>query len=86
MTSKIGTWRLEIADQLLSLFPPGRVIDLGAGHGLFSQLAADRGWDVTAVDARTERFPDDDRIRWIRGDIRDVEVSSFDVVLCLGLF
>jgi SAM-dependent methyltransferase len=72
--------------QLLGLFPTGRLVDLGAGHGRFSLLAADMGWDVTAVDARTKRFPDDPRPRWVRADVRDVDLAPFDVIACLGLF
>lgn len=72
--------------QILDRFPPGRLLDLGAGHGLFSRLAADVGWKVTAVDARDERFPVDARIEWVKQDIRECDVGGFDVVACLGLW
>ncbi|HET6168402.1 MAG TPA: class I SAM-dependent methyltransferase [Marmoricola sp.] len=72
--------------QMLGLFPPGRLIDLGAGHGAFSVMAADAGWEVTALDARGDRFQDDDRITWVTGDVRDVDLAGFDVIACLGLF
>ena len=78
--------RYELFDALLGVFPPGRLVDLGAGHGQFSIRAADAGWDVTAVDARTERFPDDDRVKWVQLDVRDADLSGYDLVLCLGLF
>lgn len=78
--------RREAFTQLLKLYTPGRVVDLGAGHGAFSCWAADLGWDVTAVDARTERWPDDERIRWVRSDVRTVDLAPYDLVLCLGLF
>jgi len=78
--------RLEVFDRLLRLVPTGRLVDLGAGHGTFSVRAADAGWDVTAVDARDTRFPEDPRVTWRKQDIREVELQSFDLILNLGLF
>jgi len=72
--------------QLLERFPPARLVDLGTGHGMFARLAADRGWDVTAVDARAERFPNDSRVRWVNQDVRQIALDDFDVVACLGLW
>jgi len=82
----IGNRRFEIFDAIISRFDPGKLVDLGAGHGKFSVRAADRGWNVTAVDARDERFPADLRIKWVREDIRTFDVKGFDIVVCLGLF
>lgn len=81
----MGERRLELFDALLGLFPPGRLIDLGAGHGSFSVRAADRGWKATAVDARTKRFQSDPRIDWVHQDVRDADLSGYDLILCLGL-
>jgi hypothetical protein len=81
-----GERRTEIYQRMLELFRPGRLADLGAGHGTFSVLAADRGWQVTAIDARTQRFPDDPRVTWLHSDVRDADLSGFDLVVCLGLF
>lgn len=81
----IGRERRRICARLLGLFPPGHLVDLGAGHGAFSRQAADLGWEVTAVDARTERFPDDPRPRWVQADVRTVDLEPYDLVLCLGL-
>jgi hypothetical protein len=61
-------------------------VDLGAGHGAFSVRAADAGWEVTAVDARTTRFPDDPRIRWVHQDVRHTELQGYDLIANLGLF
>ncbi|CAN5764939.1 hypothetical protein BH24ACT15_BH24ACT15_27100 [soil metagenome] len=82
----VGAHRKNAFDQLLGLFPVGACVDLGAGHGAFSRQAAEKGWQVTAVDARSERMPDDPRITWTQADIRDVDMAPFDVVACLGLF
>jgi len=73
-------------EQLLRLFPPGRLVDLGTGHGWFARKSADHGWRVTAVDARTERWPQDDRVSWVQQDVREHDLSPYDLILCLGLF
>jgi hypothetical protein len=79
--------RLALFDQTLGFFPPGHLVDLGAGHGRFARWAATQGWRVTAVDARTVRFPRDRfGVSWVQSDVRDVDLSRFDVVACLGLF
>jgi SAM-dependent methyltransferase len=71
---------------LLDEAPRGKLVDLGAGHGLFSIKARDLGYQVTAVDARTERLPDDMAgIEFIEVDVREFDVIGFDVVLVLGL-
>jgi hypothetical protein len=81
-----GSRRIEIFSRLLGFFEPGRLIDLGAGHGKFSVAAANAGWDVTAVDARTERNPTAPGVTWVQADVRDVDLGGYDVVGCLGLF
>lgn len=78
--------RLALFDQLLALVPAGRCVDLGAGHGKFSRRAADAGWEVTAVDARTERFPRIRGVEFVQADVRSFDLAGFDLVLCLGLF
>lgn len=82
----ISQRRFEAFDAALGLFTTGRLVDLGAGHGLLSMRAADAGWAVTAVDARTERFPDDERVTWVHEDIRVHDIGGYDLILCLGLF
>ena len=81
-----GALRMTHFLQILDRFPPGRLLDLGAGHGMFAQLAADAGWEATAVDARDERFPQDSRVTWLKQDIREVDTSGFDLVCALGLW
>ncbi len=78
--------RLALFDQLLALVPPGRCIDLGAGHGKFSIRASQAGWDVVAVDARSDRFPAVRGIEFVESDVRQVDVTGYDLILCLGLF
>ncbi len=86
MSNQTRVRRLQLFDGLLGTLPKGRTVDLGTGHGMFAMRAADLGWDVTAVDARDERFPVDDRVTWVRQDIREFDLASFDLILCLGLW
>jgi len=78
--------RIDTFERLLSLFPAGRLVDLGAGHGKLAIRAARMGWQVTAVDARTERFPDTKAADFRQADVRTVDLNGYDLILCLGLF
>jgi SAM-dependent methyltransferase len=84
---------------LLGPFKPGKMLDLGAGKGNFSLSAAQMGWQVTAVDARSARWPDADQeadaeiadlirsIRWIQADVRQFPIApgDYDLICILGL-
>jgi SAM-dependent methyltransferase len=84
---------------LVGLLKPGKMLDLGAGKGNFSLSAAQLGWEVTAVDARTVRWPDAETepdpavadlirtIRWVQADVREfpIEEGEYDLVCILGL-
>jgi len=84
---------------LIALLKPGKMLDLGAGKGNFSLSAAELGWNVTAVDARTARWPDADAesdptladlirtIHWVQADVREfpIEERGYDLVCVLGL-
>ena len=84
---------------LVALLKPGRMLDLGAGKGNFSLSAAQLGWKVTAVDARTVRWPNADAesdpamanlirtIRWVQADVREfpIDKGEYDLVCVLGL-
>jgi SAM-dependent methyltransferase len=84
---------------LIALLKPGRMLDLGAGKGNFSLSAAQLGWQVTAVDARTVRWPDAESeadpelaeqirtIRWVQADVREfpIEEGQYDLICVLGL-
>ena len=51
----------------------------------FSLIGRDLGWDVTAVDARIERYPREEGVRWLQSDVREFDPTGFDVVCVLGL-
>jgi hypothetical protein len=77
--------REDVLRELLALFPPGRLLDLACGSGLYSIAAHEMGWEVTAVDARTSRLPMTPGITWLQQDVRTTDVTGFDVVLVMGL-
>lgn len=65
-----------------------KLVDLGAGPCLFSRIARERGYEVLAVDGRTERLPDAadmEGITFLQTDLRDFNPAGFDVILMLGL-
>lgn len=72
-----------------ALIGPGNgrtMLDLGAGPCQFAVRARDAGWKVTAVDARTERLPDDlQDITFIEHDVREFDPAGFDTIAILGL-
>jgi SAM-dependent methyltransferase len=67
-------------------------LDVGCGVGYFSDFLQRMGFEVCAIDGRTEnvaegkrRYPD---IKFLTRDIEDAkpgEIGSFDFVLCVGL-
>jgi SAM-dependent methyltransferase len=65
---------------------PATLLDLGCGHGKYSIMARNLGFDVTAMDARPDRIPfHEEKIKWIVKDVSDFDFSYYDVVLFLGL-
>ncbi len=86
-----GAWRgrtfVHILEELLDSRKRG-LLDLGCGPCLFAQKAQDCGFQVTAVDARSERVPPSDvlgSITFIQEDVRKFDTSGFDIVCMLGL-
>lgn len=68
--------------------PPAgaKIVDLGAGHCRFSQIASRMGYTPTAVDVRDQRLPENlGDIEFIKSDIRAYDPVGFDVILILGL-
>lgn len=84
---------------LISPLKTGRMLDLGAGPGTFSLIAAELGWEVTAVDARNIRFPTPEKeknpkrakliesVKWIEADVREFPIQSeeYDLICIMGL-
>lgn len=64
----------------------GRYLDLATGHGKFAITAQQLGWDVTAVDVRTQRWPEQPGIRWVESDVRTFDIEpGFDCIGLMGL-
>ncbi len=77
--------RLTTFRDVLRALRPGRLLDLGTGHGAFALIGQELGWSVTAVDARTERMPMTAGIDWREGDVRTFDVTGYDCIALLGL-
>ena len=89
----------EVARRVRRLFRGGRVVDLGAGHGLLAQimlllddsspsaLAADKALPASSArlhDALVQTWPRlHGRIRFVAGPLEDVEILSTDVVVSI---
>lgn len=86
MAESTNDTRVRLFDTLLGLFHPGKAVDLGTGHGSFAIRAAQAGWDVTGVDARTDRLPSHQGVTWVHANIREYDVTGFDLIINLGLF
>ena len=89
--------KLQIFRTLISALKPGKMLDLGSGKGNFSMAAARLGWEVTAVDARTVRWPDPKEdpkraklirsVNWVQADVREFPIRNgeYDLICILGL-
>lgn len=89
----------RIFEAVLAPMRPGKLLDLGAGKGNFSMSAASLGWQVTAVDVRTVRWPEYDpatqpelarlidAVTFVQSDIREYPIArgEFDLICILGL-
>lgn len=89
----------RIFEAILAPLAPGKLLDLGAGKGNFSMSAASMGWSVTAVDARTIRWPEYDAdeqpemakllsaVTFVQADVREfpIERNEYDLICILGL-
>jgi ubiquinone/menaquinone biosynthesis C-methylase UbiE len=68
----------------------GKLLDVACGTGRHARAFAELGYDVTAIDLNEEllnvgRAATDGRVRFVQGDMTDLDVDGrpFDVVTCL---
>lgn len=79
--------RTALVKQVIDEHPCRSVLDVGAGHCVFSILASTMGKTVVAVDARRDRVPEDlHGVEFIQGDATRMDLPAADLTLCLGLF
>lgn len=88
---RLASTRLETFSQILELIRPMlpehfKAIDLGCGHCLFMDTAADQGFDVYGLDAREERVPAKWRERVTLGRVQDADLAPYDCIFCLGIY
>lgn len=62
---------------------PGRALDLACGSGRHARWLAERGWDVTAIDAEPAEIPG---ARFLRADLEKhefhIEPDVWDLIVC----
>jgi hypothetical protein len=77
-----------IFQRLVASEPRGKALDLGAAHCQYSIWAQSLGFEMTAVDARTDNLPAPDQlasIKFVQADARDFDFSGFALIFYLGL-
>ena len=83
-----STWMRELIQDRVSKLTelnggPGRLLDVGAGTGLFIEASLSIGWSATGVDTSAAAVAIAKRITRadvIRGGIEDVKAGGFDAV------
>jgi len=82
----INRWdpsHLDKVDRLLSLNHGQRVLEVGCGQGHLTKRLAERGIDITGVDANpnASEVAETDRVLHMKGESLEFDNESFDVVL-----
>ena len=74
-------------NQIHNLFDFGKTItDLGCGHGKYSIICRNLGYDVVGIDARDTRIPFEEKgIKWVISDVDDLKNIESDTILYFGL-
>ena len=91
-SSSESAWRgktfVHILTKLIDSDTGARLLDLGCGPCFFSLKAEACGYQVTGVDARSERVPPPEErpnIAFLQRDVRGVDPKGFEVICMLGL-
>jgi ubiquinone/menaquinone biosynthesis C-methylase UbiE len=78
--------------------PPGRVLDIGCGSGVYLEELLDMGFEACGMDISEEMLSvtrtrlagavAGHRLRLAQGDVEHIpfESNSFDLVICIGVF
>lgn len=86
--ARINRWdptHLERIDRLLDLRPGDRVLEVGCGRGHLTRRLAERGMNITGIDANPNAADvgETDRVHTMRAESLDFVDESFDVVLSI---
>ena len=80
-------------ERMLAGAPSRRVLDLGCGPGEHARLFVSKGFEVVGIDASEAQLAkareqgESDRLRFVQGDIADVETltdGAFGAAICVG--
>jgi hypothetical protein len=71
--------------ELLNLFPPQPIIDLGCGGCPFVGVMQSRGFKVQAIDINSQRVPKKFLSCFKKGNALSADLSFADLILCSGL-
>jgi ubiquinone/menaquinone biosynthesis C-methylase UbiE len=82
----INRWdptHLEKIDRLLSLQPGERVLEIGCGRGHLTKRLAERGIDVTGIDANpnASHLSESERVVFMRAEALEFDDDQFDAVV-----
>jgi ubiquinone/menaquinone biosynthesis C-methylase UbiE len=82
----INRWdpaHLEKVDRLLDFENGNRVLEVGCGQGHLTKRLADRGIDITGIDANPNapEVAESDRVLHMSAEELDFEDESFDIIL-----
>jgi len=77
--------------------PPGRVLDIGCGSGVYLEELLSMGFEAYGMDISEEMLAvtrsrlaaaGDNRLHLAQGDVEHIpfEAASFDLVICVGVF
>jgi ubiquinone/menaquinone biosynthesis C-methylase UbiE len=84
----INRWdpaHLEKVDRLLDFENGNRVLEVGCGQGHLTKRLADRGIDITGIDANPNapEVAESDRVLHMSAEELDFEDESFDIILSI---
>jgi SAM-dependent methyltransferase len=89
LTPGAGDYALKVSEssyrrqlKILSAVSPGRrIVDVGAGHGVFGKIASDQGWDVICSDLNSRAMAFGVEIYGLQyRSLQDLPSESADVV------
>ena len=83
MVNRWDPSHLDKVDRLLGSLTDDRVLEVGCGVGHLTKRLADRGVDVTGIDANpnASEVAGSDRVRTMRAEALDFEDDAFDTIV-----